>query len=61
MFCRCKKRWISPFAKDTDHLLFYYQVEFPEIQHFEVMAMDAHGGRIEKDANGNDIEVIFSL
>jgi hypothetical protein len=36
-------------------------VEFPEIQHFEVMAMDAHGGRIEKDANGNDIEVIFSL
>jgi hypothetical protein len=48
-----------PFSKDTDHLLFYYQVEIPEIQHIEVMAMDAHGGRIEKDANGNDIEVIF--
>lgn len=47
-----------PFPAETDNILFYYEVE-SQIQHVEVMIMDAHGRRLDRDANGNTIEIIF--
>lgn len=47
-----------PFPTETDNILFYYDVE-PRSQHIEVMIMDAHSRRLDQDANGNTVEIIF--